>query len=242
MLHNNSDSDPPIIVAAHTNHALDQLLRHISKFEPEFIRVGAMTTDTEIIKPRTLYEIKQAIKANKMPGGLYAPARMALKKLTAALKEILGPLTHGKSIFPAALLNQYDIISDAQHTALIDGAKGWVNAAGDSSTEELSLWLGEERVDAERRIIPEDFGIDIEFEEIDLEFEQLKEIEAETRILDDDADFETLRGERSVFKEPWAGRKTSGLSAERINEELKRKDLWQVPANVCFSNPIARSS
>lgn len=54
--------DPPILVASHTNHALDQLLRHVQAFDEEFIRLGGFTTDYENIKPRTMYEVKQAVK------------------------------------------------------------------------------------------------------------------------------------------------------------------------------------
>ena len=54
--------DPPILVASHTNHALDQLLRYVKQFDEEFIRLGAFTTDKENIKPRTMYEVKQAFK------------------------------------------------------------------------------------------------------------------------------------------------------------------------------------
>ena len=232
MLHNMEPSDPPIIVAAHTNHAVDQLLRHISKFEPDFVRLGAMTTDVEVIKPRTLYEIKQIVKPNKMPGGLYMSAKAQMRKLTADLKEILRPLTYGKDVYHAALFKQYNVISETQFLSLIKGAKDWVTTEGESPMEEVAIWLGEEKVEAERLITPEDFGIDVEFEEIDLEFEQLKEIEAETRVLDDETDFETLRGDRSVLKEAWAGRKGSSTPEQIDKDELKKEDMWDIRANV----------
>ena len=69
-LHKNLRSeDPPIIVAAHTNHALDQLLRHVMNFEDKFIRLGGFTTDTENIKPRTLHEVKLTVKKQEIVGG-----------------------------------------------------------------------------------------------------------------------------------------------------------------------------
>lgn len=62
-LHKNMrPGDPPILVASHTNHALDQLLRHVKQFDEEFIRLGGFTADQENIKPRTIYEVKQAVK------------------------------------------------------------------------------------------------------------------------------------------------------------------------------------
>ena len=233
MLYNMRPSDPPIILTAHTNHAIDQLLRHLSGLDPGFIRLGGMTTDVEIIKPRTLYEIKQAIKSNKMPGGMRGSAHAQLKKLTAEFQEILEPLACNQDVFPATLLRQYEIISEAQYTALIEGAKEWLSADGDSSIEEIDFWLGKEKVQAEQRIAPENFGIEVEIEEIDYEVEQLKEIEAESRVLDDRADFETLRGARVVLKELWAGRKVFGTSNQSVLEELKKENMWDIPAKVC---------
>ena len=232
MLHNMESSDPPIIIAAHTNHALDQLLRHVSKFEPEFVRLGAMTTDVETIKPRTLYEIKRAVKPSKLSGGLRTPAFNSLRKLTGELGKILRPLTHGKDVLSSALFKKFGVISEVQYRSLIDGAKEWVNADAGSSIDEIALWLGDQKVEAERRITPEDFGIDAELEEIDLEFEQLREMEAENRQTDDDTDFETLRGNRAVLKEPWAGRKGVGVSRKFVEDELKRRDMWDIATEV----------
>ena len=232
MLHNMEGSEPPIIVAAHTNHALDQLLRHVSRFEPDFVRVGAMTTDIEIIKPRTLHEIQQVNKPSKIPGGLRMPALYKLKKLTGDLNEILGPLTHGQEVHSLALFKRYKVITDAQYTSLLKGAKDWFTAVAEASTDEIALWLGDEKIEAKRRITPEDFGIDVEVEEVDLEFEQLKEIEAESRVIDDNLDFETLRGERVTLKESWAGSKSAGVSDQSIEDELKKSDMWDIPARV----------
>lgn len=227
-------SDPPIIIATHTNQAVDQLLRHVSKFEPDFIRVGAMTTDMETIKPRTLYELKQANKPGKLPGGLLSLASNTLRKLTDELTEILEPLTDGKKVFSSILFNQYGVIREVQYASLIDGASEWVTADADSSTDAIDQWLGDEKVEAEQRITPEDFGFDVEFEEVDLEFEQLKEIEAESGQLgnDPDTDFETLKGDRAVLREPWAGRKGARMSRVALDEELTKRDMWDIPTEA----------
>ena len=84
LLENSGPDDPPIIISAHTNHALDQLLRHVAKFEPEFIRLGAWTKDTVVIKPRTLFEIKSAVKYNHPRGGLRKPALARLVRTSLA--------------------------------------------------------------------------------------------------------------------------------------------------------------
>lgn len=57
LLANKTASDPPIIVACQTNHALDQLLRHIARFEPDFVRLGGRSSDPNI-KKRTLFQLR----------------------------------------------------------------------------------------------------------------------------------------------------------------------------------------
>ena len=204
LLENRRPEDPPIILAAHTNHALDQLLRHVSAFEPEFIRLGGWTKDMDIIKPRTLYEVKNAVKHSNPTGSLRMPALTKLKQLAKDLIQLLLPLTDGSEPLKAALFKTYGIISDAQYQSLVQGAREWIKAGADDSVSgDIAMWLGDERVEAKKRTMPEDFGI--EFEEVDLEFEQLKEIEAENKLIDED-DRETLRGPRIVFNEPFTGR------------------------------------
>ena len=226
MLQQMGPDDPPIIVASHTNHALDQLLRHIARFEPDFLRIGGMSTDPEVIKPRTLYEVKQAVKFKDPPGSMRAPAMKTLYKLTKEIKGLLEPLSTGKTLISPHLLEQYSIITYAQYQSLIEGAKEMFDSS--TSTDGLmAAWLGQEKVEANLRIAPEDYGI--ELEEPDLEFEQIKEIEAENKILDDDDDPEILRGTRIDLHEKWTGRKARGLSDRAINDELRKRDLYDIP-------------
>ena len=75
--------------------------------------------------------------------------------------------------------------------------------------------------------MPEDFGFEIE--EIDLEYEQLKEIEAESKLVDDE-DRDSLRGLRLVFNEPFTGRQSTGVTDETVRSEMKKKDMWRIPS------------
>ena len=65
--------------------------------------------------------------------------------------------------------------------------------------------------------------------EIIQEFEQLKEIEAESKVLDDE-DRESLRGLRLVFNERFTGRQSTGVSSENVQSEMKKRDMWSVPS------------
>lgn len=224
MLENSSTSDPPIIVTAQTNHALDQLLRHISKFEPNFIRLGAMTQDFDIIQPRTLFEVKKSKRPGKLVGGLRDGALAKLKRLTVELTERLAPLSKNEDVHPPSLFRQYRIITEKQYQSLIEGAKEWIS--GSKVTNEMGVWLGDERVEP-RRFGPEDLGFQ-EIEEDELDFEQLQEVEGENKKSDND-EFETLKGNRIELDEPWTGRNNAVMSAQAVTEELKKPNLWAIP-------------
>ncbi|KAI4170520.1 MAG: hypothetical protein LQ343_004897 [Gyalolechia ehrenbergii] len=229
LLQNKLPHDPPIIVAAHTNHALDQLLRHIAPIEPEFIRLGSMTLDKEFIEPHTLFEVKQATKLGPVPGGLKGPAMGNMRKLIKEMQELLKPLTEGTP-FSEDVFQAYGILTSEQCRLLLNGAERWVDLTlAETETAAISKWAGDELVQADRRTMPEDFGF--EYEEMDLEFEQLKELEAEGNINSDD-EHEGLRGDRIVFNEPWTGSERSGKSKDKLEPLLRLKDLWQVPAGT----------
>ncbi|KAL8872646.1 MAG: hypothetical protein Q9174_001759 [Haloplaca sp. 1 TL-2023] len=222
LIENKQDNDPPIIVSAHTNHALDQLLRHIAPVEPEFIRLGGMSNDEAVIKPRTLYEVRQKTVLGPLPGGLKGPAFAGMKRLIKEINLVLGPLTRGAP-FNEEVLKAYGIIDDAQTKTLLEGAAGWVDTTlANSATSAIAHWASDELIQAGSKTLPDNFGF--EYEEADLEQEQLQEMEAEKRIIDDD--FESLTGDYIPFDEPWTGK--SQMNDETARRELAKRDLWEV--------------
>ncbi|KAL8696250.1 MAG: hypothetical protein Q9201_007753 [Fulgogasparrea decipioides] len=228
LLANKRDGDPPIIIAAHTNHALDQLLRHIAPIEPEFIRLGGMSLDEEIIRPRMLFEIKQATKFGIIPGGMKGPAFTNMRKLVKEMQALLKPITESRP-FNEEVLRAYGILTDGQCKCLLEGAASWVDTTvPDSEVSAISKWASEELIQANSRTMPDDFGF--EYEEMDLEFEQLKELEAEGKLNGDD-DFEALKGEQITFNEPWTGReRMDDQSNDNFESVLATtRDLWRVP-------------
>ena len=189
--------DPPIIVAAHTNHALDQLLRHIKQFDENFIRLGGFTSDYENIKPRTMYEVKQTIKKLDVPGGARSPALAEMRRLVKDMVQIISPLEARLDAGEAEpikseVLVQYGIITEAQRESLLQGARNWQRTEKpDAVPNDLVMWGGPDLVPFNRpTVLP---LYDFEPEEVDLEFEQLKELEAEAKV-DDDEEIDTLRG------------------------------------------------
>lgn len=225
LLRNKLPEDPPIIVAAHTNHAVDQMLRHVANFEPDFIRLGGRSTDVEIIKPRTLYEIKKAEKAAN-PAAPKPASLNRQRQLAQEMVKLLAPLTVTDQPFPSEVFKQYGLLTEAQYQSLQKGAAEWVRVdQGNQVPGHMAMWLGRDLVAANTRTMPEDFGIDIE--EVDLEFEQIKEMEAESKI-DDDEVTDILRGPTLALKEPYTGRKTQGVTEDMIKSSLQKQDLWEI--------------
>lgn len=235
LLRNMAPGDPPIILAAHTNHAVDQLLRHVAKFEPDFIRLGGMTSDLENIKPRTLFEVRLSTRLANPQSAPRTPSLVRLRKLSEQMRILLAPLSETDQPLSSELLKKYNIISHAQFTSLEKGAAEWVRVDEPGQIQgDIAMWLGTELIRAETRTLPEDFGFD--FEETDLEFEQLQELEAEGKTDDDVMD--TLKGEVIMLREPFTGRKTRGVTEEAVKAALEKQDLWEI--SVTLRGPVYR--
>ena len=218
-------SQPPIIVTAHTNHALDQILRHIAVFEPDFIRIGGMTLDQDVIAPRTLFEVRKALK---LDNDRAPPALGRVRDLTKQMCELLKPLTANSEPLPATLFAGYGIITATQAESIARGAREWHCVSEDSlPSGDMAMWLSTKNLlPAKKQYKPVDFGVQIE--EAELEMEEVQEMEAEQKASADD-EIEALKGIRVVFNEPWAGRIVKSLSETKIQEHLKEDDLWEIP-------------
>lgn len=227
MLANRTDKDPPVVIACQTNHAIDQMLRHILKFEEDVIRLGGQSKDPTI-KKRTLYEVRQTTSENPPAGCLFGGAKMKMNKLTKEIALLLTPLEPGKKPLDHRILADFKLISQAQSDSLEAGALSWVQEKLSNPNEARSpfiVWLGDKLVPVPTKQLPEDFGFD--FEETDLEFEQLKEAEAENAIKDDDG-IETLNGLPLPLADNFTCRKMAGEDM-KAREALKKQDMWKVP-------------
>lgn len=218
-------TDPPIIVAAQTNHALDQLLRHVAQFEMNYVRLGGRSTDMDI-KKRTIFELRRANPVPTIPGGLFGPSKKRIKELAENIFKLLEPFSPGnsKSLLPAALFLKLNIITQLQYDSLVKGAEGWVH--GGDQVEPLSAWLGDSKTKFEVVYQSNNFGF--AEDDIDLEYEQLKELELEQGL--DEEDSETLRGPYMSLMEQVKGRSLSATAADASRGRfLKYDDLWKIP-------------
>ncbi|KAK5164997.1 hypothetical protein LTR04_001607 [Oleoguttula sp. CCFEE 6159] len=227
LVNNMASGDPPIVVACQTNHALDQLLRHVAVFEPDFIRLGGRSKDQDVVKNRTLYAVRESMKISPIAGCWKKPAIKRMKDLERTMTLLLSPLEAGKGPLDHKLFQSIGLLTPDQSDSLERGALEWVQHGNSSDNiKPIALWLGTGLVPVQRKQVPEEFGY--EYEEVDLEFEQLKEMEAENRTKDDE-DFETLSGNVVYLADNFTGRQVAGMTEGKIRKLLERPDLWKIP-------------
>ena len=231
LLENRKAGDPPIIVAAQTNHALDQLLGHIAKFDPQYIRLGGQTRKPEV-KKRALYEVRQQEKLPVPPGGLLGKANKQRYALARQMMETLSPLDRNgaRSPFSAETLCKLGVLSQDQANSLEAGAAQWVTAGDSDSENSISRWLDKTLIRFEVVYKQDNFGFSEE--EIDLEYEQVTELQAEHGVTDDE-DIENLQGDWCTVRDNFTIAKSSGSQPKIAQEALhKTRDLWKINNNL----------
>lgn len=234
MLANMKNGDPPIIVACQTNHALDQLLRHIAKFEEKFVRLGGRSKDRDVIKKRTLFEVRMSHATQSLPGSVGPGARKKMKDLEKDIKEFLSHLSpEKKGPFGHRLFEELGLLTMTQADSLEAGASQWVQSKlsnpNEAARSPLTVWLGRSLEAVPKPGQSQEFGFDLE--EADLEYEQLKEIEAEN-FAKDDEEFDELHGNSYAVADLFTGRKTAGMTEQKLRNCLKEKDMWKIPENI----------
>ncbi|TKA63203.1 hypothetical protein B0A55_11028, partial [Friedmanniomyces simplex] len=146
MLANRKPDDPPIIIACQTNHAVDQLLRKIAEFEKEFVRLGGRSKDKEVIKKRTLYEVRMLTSDEQLAGSLKGNARKKMKDLEKEFGVLLSPLKPEKTPLDFTMLEKLGLLTPKQASSLEFGASRWVQDKRSNPNEARSspfnVWLG----------------------------------------------------------------------------------------------------
>ncbi|KAF2714355.1 hypothetical protein K504DRAFT_366188 [Pleomassaria siparia CBS 279.74] len=230
LLANLTANDPPIIVTCQTNHALDQLLRHVAEFESNFVRIGGRSKDKDKIKKRTLYEVRQGFSQPKVPGSLKTRALNEVRKLTTAMQMLLAPLEANKPPIDHRVLLKLRIMTPEQAESL-ETEQCAMGISADTPGIHMEQWLGRCLTPSPRPLQPDDFGM--EWEEDDFEVEQLQELEAEANAQDDE-DFETLRGPVTHLNDNQKGK--GGSRHLRTDDDIrqllkKTQDLTTIPVS-----------
>ncbi|THC96413.1 hypothetical protein EYZ11_004110 [Aspergillus tanneri] len=220
--------DPPVVISSQTNHALDQLLKHVSTFESNYVRLGARSGDPEI-KKRTLFAVRQKEPHVTLQGSVLGPARKRHRGLIQPIIELLQPFNSENADAPllSSFFVEHGVLTQVQFDSLERGAKGWIYHGKEENVDPLIYWLGEGIGKFELSYTTDNFGF-VE-DEVDLEYEQLKELEAEQGIEEDD--YEILKGQFIHIREGFCGQSES-ISEETSLKYLKLQDLWKIPVKA----------
>lgn len=228
MLGNQKPTDPPIIVAAQTNHALDQLLTLCLDAGARIIRVGGRT-ESERVAEHTMYNARQTLGSAADPrfSALEARRRRACNVLT----ELTSTLFNDRLLQPGDLLHA-GVITQQQHDSLVDD---------DMEQSEIhrphgpfSLWISGECI--ETRVLRNKHcdkmfaGDDEEYNRDEYEYED----ELEYIAADDDEDEDRIMGTFIPFTYKWTGKEPGHLFSghRRATRELNKSDLYEIPKNV----------
>ncbi|KAL2062469.1 hypothetical protein VTL71DRAFT_6735 [Oculimacula yallundae] len=230
MIRNLAPGDPPIIVAAQTNHALDQLLNHILCFEPEIVRLGGRSDRENVaIKKRTFYELGQVTDTSLFRKGLGASA----KEHRALCDEIIGVLSPllNDALLTADTLLEHGLITEGQRRSLDAGDWAVEHGKDNVPTEDLAGWLTESQLMKIPGAPPVNLGFPLE--EGDIEAEQLRQLEQEAADASSPEDKEVefgLGGPWVPFGRKVTGRHTAAVVDSAARRKLSRcKDLFEIP-------------
>ncbi|KAJ5108539.1 hypothetical protein N7456_005214 [Penicillium angulare] len=230
LLSNMATGAPPIIVAAHTNHALDQLIRQVATFEKNYVRLGGRSNDVDI-RQRTLYNIKLTQKSQSLLGGLSGPARKELRNAESSVISLLRVLEcarSGQEPLQAADFFQYDLLTKEQVESLKRDDDNWEHVGHEQEADPFKAWLGDRLV-----LLPQVYENEsnyVTLDDIDEEYEQLREIEAEQG--PEDGNFEDLKGRSVDFDMSFCGKQRHSISENKIQQYLQKSDLWKIPVQA----------
>ena len=157
-----------------------------------------------------------------------------MKELEDQIKTLLVPLNPDKTPLDAKVLKGLGLLTETQADSLEAGASQWVQAELENANQSpFTIWLGKSLVSVPPKQMPETYGF--EYEEADLELEQIREAEAEN-VAQDDEEFEGLRGEPIAVADNFTCRKPTGKTHAKDMEEakaaLREENMWAVPESM----------
>ncbi|KAK6505706.1 hypothetical protein TWF481_007598 [Arthrobotrys musiformis] len=224
MVANSKPKDPPIIIACQTNHALDQLLRHVIEFESRVIRLGGRTQDTGVIRERTLFNVRQQVGNVIVQGSGIHRCRSKFKSLEKRARGLLECLSE-RNLTPDNLL-LYNIITQTQRDKFHKRVDQWVKLSvgnKESAISPMIAWIGDALRPRPRREV---MACDIEDEDIGVE--ELKDLEAE---FNDEWDGK-LYGTFVEFERKMQVITRPAVTKETVLGYMKKDDLWDIPEPV----------
>ncbi|KAI0449357.1 P-loop containing nucleoside triphosphate hydrolase protein [Xylaria acuta] len=219
-----------IIVAAQTNHAVDQILSQLINLGFNTVRLGGRTQNEEI-KRHNMYNLRRCAmppRAHRADGD-YKAFEAARRKTVTRIEALVASIFSDELINPEAL-QAAGIITQKQLESLL-AEDGWARASSvDESSGLLSQWLGDQRVEAPSMdAIDPDFDIQESDDTADFDAEDY-DIELDDCIADDDENSGRVDGRWVPIKYQWTGANPRQYTEADlvIRKELRRENLWEI--------------
>ncbi|OTA99610.1 hypothetical protein M426DRAFT_269053 [Hypoxylon sp. CI-4A] len=220
-----------IIVAAQTNHAVDQILTQLINADFKVVRLGGRTQN-EVIKRYSMYNLRQRAPARLWGHGAdrdYKACESARKRNVIMLERIIEEVFANDLLNPEAL-HSTGVISDSQLKS-IQAGQAWVSASRtpDEPAGVLAEWLGDQLVRVKRQDERDpDFDDFEEIDEDDLEEEEY-DLEHDDCIIDEDEDGR-VDGKFLPITHLWTGANPRGYTETDliIRRELRKSNLWDI--------------
>ncbi|KAI5918453.1 P-loop containing nucleoside triphosphate hydrolase protein [Camillea tinctor] len=218
-----------IVVAAQTNHAVDQILIQLINLGFNVARLGGRTQN-EGIKRYSMYNLRRRAMLPSFLGGDrdYKTFEAARKKNISTLETIV------KNVFPQDILDpsalhSAGIISEGQLDSLL--ADEWESASSPNSSDvTLSEWLGDQLVAVPPNTFRDPIFEDAENEDmLDLEDEDYQ-VDLDDCIVDEDEDRGRIHGRWVPICHRWTGSNPHNRNENDlvIRRELRRENLWDI--------------
>ncbi|KAL1840127.1 hypothetical protein VTJ49DRAFT_783 [Mycothermus thermophilus] len=225
--------DPPIIVAAQTNHALDQILTHCLNADIKILRLGGRT-QSEKIKACTVYEQREK---HGQP-----PSERRRQQVDRQLRDVVEQLRVLKdTIFTDRLLDpddllEHGIITQGQHASLSDDSMESHEAVDDLGP--FALWLGDSLIPTAQRVNRHPTQAERDEEEARRnlpEFEWDDDEAVEVLGVDDETDF-LFKGSFIELGHPksWTGKDPARLASwgPAVQRALRNDDLFLIAPDL----------
>ncbi|KAK3396039.1 P-loop containing nucleoside triphosphate hydrolase protein [Sordaria brevicollis] len=213
---------PPIIVAAQTNDALDQLLGRCVDAGAKILRLGSRS-GKEDMRQYGLYEMRR--RCSRGGGG------KRLRELDERRRDIISNVqalvdsVFGDSLIDPRQLHAHGVITEAQLDSLYDE-----ELETSPELEKLgpfSLWLGESRIPA--RIIRDRQPLVPEIMEPDEDFDYERDVE---NIAYDEEDADRIHGKEIKLMHVWTGKEPGHFTSWRLRAQRvlkENEDLFDIP-------------
>ncbi|KAF7523232.1 hypothetical protein G7054_g11856 [Neopestalotiopsis clavispora] len=219
--------DNVIVVAAETNHAVDQILSHLIKLGMSVVRLGGRTRD-EDMKAYSLFNLRRNTKSiqSRDYNNVSAARHRIVREIELAVAEIFS-----KELIDPAVLHEYGVITNDQFDSISGESWGWTPETGRPSGV-MAEWLDDSARDVQIHIKQPVFDVD---EPLD---ERLDGIDAAEWGIDVDdpandtsSDSIRLQGRFIQIKRKWGGASSEGLAANTslLSRHLAKSDLWEIP-------------